>query len=391
MKWVQAAAGVLASLCTVSYGSAAPLEAQLGKPVQHGGGSTASGGRAPQFHAPAQSSAGRFGQVLGALEKPDAEATRGAADSQVYQRAARSVVLVVTDRALGSGALISADGQIVTNLHVVQGAKVVSVAFKPAIDGAAVTKADLRRVEVIKVDEVADLALLKVDEVPAGIQPLQLGDSNSLQVGADVHAIGHPTGETWTYTRGVVSQIRRAYDWKAEDKLPHEATVIQTQTPINPGNSGGPLLDSQGKLVGINSFTSGGEGLNFAVSVEDVKSMLARGHDRNVTAQAAKTCEWKELGVEDAKNPPGQVHAIDRDCDGEADATLFIAKDRRKPDMLLADDDGDGKYDTIYYDFNHDGEPEYALYDTDGDGKYDVKGEFRKGENEPYRWERITE
>jgi S1-C subfamily serine protease len=390
MKWVQAVAGVLASLCAASYGAAAPLEAELGKPVQHGGGSAPSG-HAPPFSAPTQSSAGRFGRVLGALEKPDVGATRGASDSQIYQRAARSVVLVVTDRALGSGALITADGQIVTNLHVVEGAKVIAVAFKPAIEGATVTKADLRKVEVVKVDEVADLALLKVGEVPAGIEPLQLGDSNSLQVGADVHAIGHPTGETWTYTRGVVSQIRRAYDWKAEDKVAHEATVIQTQTPINPGNSGGPLLDSQGKLVGINSFTSEGEGLNFAVSVEDVKSMLARGHDRNVTAQAAKKCEWKELGVKETKDPPGTVHAIDRDCDGEADATLVIAKERRKPDMLLADDDGDGKYDTIYYDYNHDGEPEYALYDTDGDGKYDLKGEFRKGEDEPYRWERITE
>jgi hypothetical protein len=88
---------------------------------------------------------------------------------------------------------------------------------------------------------------------------------------------------------------------------------------------------------------------------------------------------------------PGTVHAVDRDCDGEADATLLIAKARRKPDMLLADDLGDGEYDTIHYDYNHDGEPEYALYDTDGDGKYDLKGEFRKGEDEPYRWERITE
>jgi S1-C subfamily serine protease len=389
MKWVQAAAGVLASLCAASYVAAAPLEAQLGKPVQRGAGAAPSG-HAPQFSAPAQSSAGRFGQVLGALETPDADATRGAADSQIYQRAARSVVLVVTDRGLGSGALISPDGQIVTNLHVIQGAKVIAVAFKPAIEGAAVSKTDLRRAEVLKVDEVADLALLKVGEVPPGVQPLPLGDSNALQVGADVHAIGHPTGETWTYTRGVVSQIRRAYEWKAEDKLSHEATVIQTQTPINPGNSGGPLLDSQGKLVGINSFTSEGEGLNFAVSVEDVKTMLARGHDRNVVAKAAKSCEWQELSVEPSKDPLGTVHTLDRDCDGEADATLFIAKERRKPDLLLADDDGDGKYDTVYYDYNHDGEPEYALYDTNADGKYDLRGEFRKGEDEPYRWERIS-
>lgn len=278
MKWVHVAAGVLAASCAVSYALATPLEAKLGQPVSRGSGKPV--GAAPAFVKPAKGVAGQFGRALDGLQAAPASATRGAGDSQVYRRASRSVVLVVTDQGLGSGALISADGQILTNLHVIQGAKQIGVAFKPTLEGAALSKTDLRRAEVLKVDEVADLALLKVDDIPAGMQPIPLGDSTKLQVGDDVHAIGHPTGETWTYTRGVVSQIRRAYEWKVDDKVQHEATVIQTQTPINPGNSGGPLLDDQARLVGVNSFSSTGtEGLNFAVSVEDMRAEYRKGED----------------------------------------------------------------------------------------------------------------
>jgi S1-C subfamily serine protease len=390
MKWVHVAAGALAVCCAASYATAGPLEARLGQPVSRGSGKAV--GVAAPFAKPPKGAAVQFGRVLGGLQADPASTTRGAAETQVYKRAVRSVVLVVTDKGLGSGALISADGQILTNLHVIDGAKQIGVAFKPALEGAALGKADLRRASVVRIDEVADLALLKIEEVPAGVAPIVLGDSTRLQVGDDVHAIGHPTGQIWTYTRGVVSQIRRAYEWKVDDKIPHEATVIQTQTPINPGNSGGPLLDDQARLVGVNSFSSqDSEGLNFAVSVEDVKSFLARGHDRAAPRQAAAACEWKDVGVEDWTDPKGKATLLDTDCDGEADATLFEPKNRREPDMLMSDENGDGKYDAFYMDQNRDGDPEYALYDTDGDGKLDMRADYRKGEDEPYRWEKVSQ
>src|SRR5690606_14286963 len=131
--------------------------------------------------------------------------------------------------------------------------------------------ADIRPAKVVKRDGVADLALLQVADVPAGVKPLAVGSAASVQVGADVHAIGHPTGEAWTYTRGVVSQVRKDYAWMDE----HKATVIQTQTPINPGNSGGPLINDDLEIIGVNSFKADGEGLNFAVSADDVKAFLA--------------------------------------------------------------------------------------------------------------------
>ena len=391
MKWIHVVAGALAASCAISYALAAPLEAPpVGAPVLRGSGKAP--GPAPAFARTPPGAGAQFGRVLDGMQPEPAAATRGATDSGVYKKAVRAVVLVVTEKGLGSGALITADGQIITNLHVVQGAKQVGVAFKPVLDGAALGKADLRRAKVVKIDEVADLALLKIDEVPAGVTPIVLGDADKLQVGDDVHAIGHPTGETWTYTRGVVSQIRRAYDWKVDDKIEHEATVIQTQTPINPGNSGGPLLDDQARLVGINSFTStGAEGLNFAVSVEEVKTFLARDHDRAAPKQVAETCEWKTLDETDWKDPKGKALLIDTDCDGEGDAALLEPKDRRKPNVLMRDESGHGKYDSFYFDEDRDGHPEWAMFDTDGDGKLDLRADFHHGEDEPYRWEKVSQ
>ena len=77
---------------------------------------------------------------------------------------------------------------------------------------------------------------------------------DGLFVGADVHAIGHPFGEDWTYTRGYVSQLRDQYGWKSDLGKHHVADVIQTQTPINPGNSGGPLFSEIGEVVGVTTF-----------------------------------------------------------------------------------------------------------------------------------------
>jgi hypothetical protein len=90
-----------------------------------------------------------------------------------------------------------------------------------------------------------------------------------------VHAIGHPSGEVWTYTTGTISQIRPNYEWTA-DGFTHRSTVIQTQTAINAGNSGGPLLNDEAEIIGINSFRREGEGLNYAVAADTVEQFLKR-------------------------------------------------------------------------------------------------------------------
>jgi S1-C subfamily serine protease len=340
----------------------------------------------PAVVAPAKTMA----RALVAAEKLQASAKanlRGANETRVYQAASPAVVLVVSKDMLGSGALIAADGRIITNLHVVGDEDEVAVVFKPRVEGQEIGKADLRPAKVIKRDPVADLALLQVASVPAGVTPLKLGSAASVQVGADVHAIGHPTGEAWTYTRGVVSQIRKDYAWMEE----HRATVIQTQTPINPGNSGGPLINDRLEIVGVNSFKADGEGLNFAVSADDVQAFLDRKGERKPLKAKKQACEPVDLAIEKVKDPDGVEYETDEDCDGKTDYVTFIPDDKREPIEIYFDDNGDGEIDIVMYDVGRDDDLDAMLLDTDYNGKFDTRTYHRDGEEEPYRVERIAE
>ena len=380
-----------------SYAWAASPEDWLGRSLPAGGGHVAAppGAAALGLGTAAGSAASpiRYGQALARLQAAPAAVTRGARDTEIYRAAADAVVLIVTDEALGSGVLVSADGKIVTNLHVVGDSDEVGVVFKPALEGAEISEADVRRGKVLRRDEVADLALVQVADVPARAKPLTIAPASTVQVGSDVHAIGHPTGEGWTYTRGIVSQIRRDYDWSAEDRIRHHATVIQTQTPINPGNSGGPLIDDNLRVVGINSFKGEGEGLNFAVSAEDVNAFLARRSDRLVAAadKPAAACEDQTLDERASDDPKGMKYVMDGDCDGVADYLLVIPDDDAQAIMVMYDDDADGRLDSAIFDQDRDGEPDDSLYDTDGDGKFDLEGRYRPGESDPYLYERIRD
>jgi S1-C subfamily serine protease len=199
------------------------------------------------------------------LESP--RKTRSAKDAQIYRTSSPAVVLILTKDGLGSGTLISSSAEVITNWHVVKGYSSVAVVFKPAVEGREPTREDIKLGHVVRYDETADLALLKAIEVPPGRNPIRLGDGSDISIGADVHAIGHPTGEAWTYTKGVISQYRLGFEWQTKGESgKHKADVIQTQTPINPGNSGGPLIGDSGTLIGVNSFKTSGEGLNFAAS-----------------------------------------------------------------------------------------------------------------------------
>lgn len=327
-----------------------------------------------------------YARTLDGLQ-PEGRATRrGAKESRVYQQASPAVVLIVTDDGLGSGVLISPDGLIVTNLHVVGREAEVGVVFKPRVEGAKAGDADVHRAKVLRRDEVTDLALIQVSEVPSHAKPLTIAPTATVEVGSDVHAIGHPTGEAWTYTRGIVSQVRRDYVWRK-----HKATVIQTQTPINPGNSGGPLLDDNLQVIGINSFKSEGEGLNFAVSAEDVNTFLAMKTDRVSTAAdaEAEACEAKVVSQRRDAKKKQTIALMDDTCDGKPDYTFVSPDDKAEPEFLYFDEDGDGVVDTMLLDVDRDGKIDESMHDTDNDGLPDMQGFYRNGENEPYRYERM--
>lgn len=389
---VWAAAAMLAG---PSYAWAQPAEDLLGQPMPEI--AAAAPRPAPAYLDGGGRTSLGLAKSLGKVQGDAPSAVRGSAESRIYQQASPAVVLIVVKDGVGSGALISADGRIITNAHVVEGADVVGVVFKPKTEGYQISKADMVMAKVIKRDEIADLALIQVETTPPGVTPLKIGSLASVQVGADVNAIGHPTGESWTYTRGIVSQIRRDYAWSySDDGVQHRASVIQTQTPINPGNSGGPLLDDAMQIVGLNSFSEEGEGLNFAVSADELHAFLARPGDRlakptgpNRVVAAKKKCEIVELGSTRDKKRRGIYRDIDSDCDDKADFTVFEPDDEKEPYAYMFDDDKNGEIDMIIYDSDRDGEFDFALYDTDGDGDPDVRGDYRKGEDEPYRLERL--
>jgi len=324
--------------------------------------------------------------------------TRGARDVAQYRQYSPSVALVITNDSIGSGFLVDPSGSIVTNKHVIGQQKQVVVVFKPLVEGATPSKADAVSASVIKVDEVADLALLKVQSVPGHVNPLALGFFGDVEVGADVFAIGHPTGEAWTYTKGIVSQVRRNYQWTTEAGVKHVASIVQTQTPINPGNSGGPLIDDKGRVIGVNSFKSGGEGLNYAVSVDDIREFISRPGSRlstpavsaEQTGQGAQSnCKVVTIERRRSKDQKSTLESKDFDCDGRADGVLIIPDDASEGVSLLIDTNEDGKADYSLVDSDRDGQIDLEFSDTDFDGKLDLIGYYRKGEDKPYRYERI--
>jgi S1-C subfamily serine protease len=171
--------------------------------------------------------------------------------------------------ATGSGFLIDNEGHIVTNNHVVEGATKVEVRL-----GSSDTE---HEAEVVGADPATDVALLKID-VPANQQhPLELGNSAKVQVGDPVVAIGNPFGLDRTVTAGIVSALQRQIQAPNGFSISH---VIQTDAAINPGNSGGPLIDAEGKVIGINSqIQTGGSGdgnvgIGFAVPINTAREVV---------------------------------------------------------------------------------------------------------------------
>jgi serine protease DegQ len=198
-------------------------------------------------------------------------------------------------RGLGSGVILDRDGYIVTNNHVVEGASELAVALP---DGT------LQLTRVIGTDPESDIALLKIDV--DGLRPITPADINEVAVGDVVLAVGNPLGVGQTVTQGIVSAIVRRGMNPVEN-------FIQTDAAINPGNSGGALIDTAGRLVGINvailSHSGGSEGIGFAIPVDYVQAVASALRASGRVARA-----W--LGVSTAPSAGASgalVVAVERD------------------------------------------------------------------------------
>jgi S1-C subfamily serine protease len=258
----------------------------------------------------------------------------------------------------------------------------VGVVLKPSVEGERPSQNSVLTAKVIKTDQLRDLALLQLAAPPQGIRPIAFASEGDIQVGADVHAIGHPTGNIWTYTKGVISQYRKDFEWASQDKIPHKASVIQTQTPINPGNSGGPLLTDDGKLVGVNSFKEQGEGMNFAVSVVEVQKFI------NMPLAPAKPalCETKRLYDGRSEDKLSRVIGYDTNCDGKVDLVYQIPDHTGKPILALIDANFDGKPDIVVEDRDRDYRWDISFHDVDFDGVVDFVGYHSNGMITPTRF-----
>ena len=254
-------------------------------------------------------------------------------------------MLILTNGGLGSGSLLK-DNTILTNRHVVANERQVTVVFKPSDPSGKAKDNEVVRADVIKLDVRRDLALLRPASIPSR-RPLDISAADSIDVGTDVVAIGHPTGQAWSFTKGIVSAFRPDFEWSGgsnDDK--HIATVIQTQTPINPGNSGGPLLTDDEKIVGVNSFrTSDSEGLNFAIAAKEIRFFLANP-DNGMEAQ--NTCT-KAKTLFEGRNDENTafIRTISLRCDDIADIMIVVPDNKREPIYALVDSKRRGKPDGI--------------------------------------------
>lgn len=251
------------------------------------------------------------------------QSTDGAFSAEaVYERASPGVVTISsifdgTNSALGaqagqgSGFVLNEDGEIVTNAHVVTDGQANGGGDINAASEVYVQFPDRNQVEaeVVGFDPYADVALLRVDPDGLDLQPLELGNLGDVGVGEPVAAIGSPFGERQSLSVGVISALDRAIPSLTDFDI---LGAIQTDASINPGNSGGPLLDEEGRVVGINQqidTTSGGnQGVGFAVPIDLVERSLDQLRDDGEVAYAY-------LGVTTVAMYPQLAERIDLDVD----------------------------------------------------------------------------
>ena len=278
--------------------------------------------------------------------------------------------------ATGTGSLISSEGLIVTNYHVVENANQVWV--YPYAKKFDLKKSEKFLAIVVATNKVTDLAILKVYGISNNIRPVPFGNINKISVGDDVYAIGHPDSLHWSITDGIISNIRKNYDFK---KFDLKADFIQNTAPIQGGSSGGPLLNERGQIIGVNTIGDSSANFNFAVGVNHIRNLLEKvPHSIKFNIDKIKTVNEKELSKQFTSITPG-----DHNDNSIIDQWSVDTNDNNINDTLYVDDDEDGRIERIYIDSNEndkwdlivfdddlDGKPNRQVIDNDEDGEYDT-------------------
>jgi putative serine protease PepD len=269
-------------------------------------------------------------EVTTVTEPEPAASPDGLSVGTIYRTSEKSVVEITTSagaqEAQGSGFVYDDAGHVVTNQHVIQGANSINVHFW---DGST------RSAELVGTDPSTDLAVLELDAPASFLEPLRLGDSSAVEVGDAVVAMGSPFGLEGSVTSGIVSALHRQIEAPNGFRI---ADTIQTDAAINHGNSGGPLLNGQGRVIGVNaqieSESGGSDGVGFAIPSDTVSSVVSQIIE---TGEA----EHAYLGVQMVDTPDGVAVTDARDDGPAADAGIREATGQRTVDGRQVPTGGD--------------------------------------------------
>ncbi|MDC1082482.1 trypsin-like peptidase domain-containing protein [Candidatus Pelagibacter sp.] len=314
---------------------------------------------------------------------------------EIFEKYANSVVYIDNkkDKGSGSGFIVNHNGlKIITNWHVVETAKNVTICLKTKILNR-VCDTDYYTGKVVKRNKQKDLAMIEVKGLPSNLKPVTYGSYKKVKIGESAFAIGHPDGLVWTFTNGMISQKRPEYRWRYKSSR-HLANVIQMDVSINPGNSGGPLFNKNSKLIGVNTFTSEGENLNFAIAVDDLIEFINEVEQKDVESKyiqkkkkgntwiQKKTDKNKKSGISkkypNAKevdlneNGITDTWLLDENKDGNYEKALFDINEDGIIEAIALDENENKNYEMIVFDDDLDGNPDRAEYDENDDGKMDV-------------------
>ena len=327
----------------------------------------------------------------------------------------QATVYIGHEFGMGAGLIIDKNGTILTNWHVIEGAKTLKVWLLPK--DSRKEEEDLWNFQpfyiakVIHTSKKKDLALIKINDVPNNLKVIKFGNYKDIKnlenlIGKMAHAVGHPKGFTWSFNSDPVNAIRVSHKWKVENDRHKAIAVIQHQIPISPGNSGGPLLDNFGRLIGVNTFYRDGQNLNFAVSIHDVVEFIEAKHvvekekksENNSTwitkkckekkSYITKKCKDRDKGSSDpagVKKTYPNAKSSDANNNGIDDTWYVDTNNNGIIDTAFIDDDEDGIIEAVMLDENENkiweviigdkdlnGNPDIAIIDRDEDGKADV-------------------
>ena len=299
---------------------------------------------------------------------------------EIYENFSNSVVFIGNRqkgiiKGIGSGFIVNHKGlKIITNWHVIEDAEKISVWLKPdkmVDENFLIRSVDSYSATVVKVNKRKDLAMLSVEGLPTKATAVKYGKFNSIKIGQNAFAIGHPRGLLWTFTSGMISQKRANYNWRYRGSS-HSANVIQIQVPINPGNSGGPLFNKNKELIGVNTFTSEGENLNFAIASDDVIDFLNELSKpiKKTTSNSSKYIQKKKKGptwIKKKKKKTSNNNSVNL-----SDATEIDVNNNGVVDSWLIDENNNGIYEIAYGDKNEDGVIDIMAIDKNEDNNFEV-------------------